>query len=199
MYLERTRRDIAFNNHVQCYDQHGRHFIVEMQMAWSKHFMRRFLFNTASVYVRQLRVPEDFGQLNSVYGLAIVAQAFSEENNWFHHYRLAHNQNNDNIIEDFHLILLELPKFEPQSLQDKKLTALWMRFMTEIDERTRNVDQALLDVPEIREALTLVEEAAYTPEELDAYLRNWDAIKTQRMLMNDTLEEGFEKGIEKGI
>lgn len=178
---------------VRCFDQRGRHFIVEMQMAWSKHFMQRFLFNTASVYVRQLKIAENYGCLNPVYGLAIVAQAFSDEMDWFHHYRLAHAKNSDKTVDDFQLVLLELPKFEPTTLRDKKLTVLWLRFLTEINEDTRTVDQALLKVPEIKEALALTEEAAYTPEELEAYLRNWDAIRTQKTLMNDKLEEGKNK------
>ena len=182
---------------VRCFDQKGRHFIVEMQMAWSKHFMQRFLFNTASVYVKQLKIAEDFEKLNPVYGLAIVAQAFSNEMDWLHHYRLVHAKNNDKTVDDFQLVLLELPKFEPKTLSDKKLTVLWLRFLTEINEGTTTDDQALLEVPEIKEALTLTEEAAYTPAELEAYSRNWDAIKTERMLMNDKLVEGFEKGSEE--
>ena len=64
---------------VRCFDQQQRHFIVEMQMSWSKHFMQRLLFNTASVYVRQLKTAENYRELNSVYGLAIVDGSFSKE------------------------------------------------------------------------------------------------------------------------
>lgn len=35
---------------VRCYDQYQRHFIVEMQMAFTKHFMQRLLYNVTSVY-----------------------------------------------------------------------------------------------------------------------------------------------------
>lgn len=183
---------------VCCYDQRGRHFIVEMQMAWSRHFMQRFLFNIASVYVRQLKTAEDYESLNPVYGLAIVAEAFSEELDWFHHYRFVHGKNNTKTFDDIQLVLLELPKFEPKTIADKRLTALWLRFMTEIDETTRVVDEALLAVPEIKEALALTEEAAYTPGELEAYARNWDAIRTERMLMNDKFSEGEAKGKAEG-
>lgn len=184
---------------VRCYDQRGRHFIVEMQMAWSKHFMQRFLFNIASVYVRQLTIAEEYESLNPVYGLAIVAKPFSDEADWFHHYRFVHGKNSAKTFDDIQLVLLELPKFEPKTIADKRLTALWLRFMTEIDETTRAVDEALLAVPEIKEALALTEEAAYTPEELEAYARNWDAIRTERMLMNDKFAEGKVEGKVEGI
>ncbi len=183
---------------VRCYDQKGRHFIVEMQMAWSKHFMQRFLFNIASVYVRQLKIAEDYESLNPVYGLALVAEAFSDEVDWFHHYRFVHGKNSAKTFDDIQLVLLELPKLVPKSIPDKRLAVLWLRFMTEIDETTRAVDEALLAVPEIKEALSLTEEAAYTPEELEAYARNWDAIRTERMLMNDKFAEGEAIGEARG-
>ena len=145
---------------VRCYDQDKRHFIVEMQMAFSKHFMRRFIYNATSVYTRQLKIAEDYESLNPVYGLAIVHQKFSQESDWLHHYQFLHHQNRDNALDDIHLVLLELPKFEPKTPSEKKLTVLWLRFMTEIDEKTNTVDKELLEVPEIKEALALTEEAA---------------------------------------
>lgn len=184
---------------VRCFDKQKRHFIVEMQMSWSRHFMQRLLFNAASVYVRQLKVAENYKILNKVYGLAIVSASFSGENNWFHHYRMANTRDPNKIVDDIQLILLELPQFHPKTLAEKKLTVLWMKFMTEINERTREVDPALFEVPEIKEALALTEEAAYTPAELEAYDRNWDAIRTEKTLIEDKLEEGFEKGFEKGL
>src|SRR5271170_1111708 len=39
---------------VKCTDQEGRIFIVEMQMTWSKSFLKRFLFGTSKAYVQQL-------------------------------------------------------------------------------------------------------------------------------------------------
>ena len=183
---------------VRCFDQEGRHFIVEMQMSWSKHFMQRLLFNTASVYVRQLKATENFKELNPVYGLAIVAASFSKETECLHHYQLRHTKNMDKTIDGIQLVLLELPKFKPKTINEKKLTVLWLRFLTEIDSQTETVDQELLEVPEIKAALALTEESAYTAKELEAYERNWDAIRSEKTLMEDKWEEGLEKGREEG-
>lgn len=184
---------------VRCFDQEGRHFIVEMQMSWSKHFMQRLLFNTASVYVRQLKTAENYRELNPVYGLAIVADAFSEEIEWLHHYQLRHTKNSKKIIDGIQLVLLELPKFKPKTIAEKKLTVLWLRFLTEINEQTQTVDQELLEVPEIKQALALTEESAYTPKELEAYERNWDAIRSEKTMMEDKWEEGRKEGMQVGL
>ena len=42
---------------VRCRDQHGREFIVEMQMQWTTSFLQRVLFNASKAYVRQLSMP----------------------------------------------------------------------------------------------------------------------------------------------
>jgi len=183
---------------VRCYDQHKRHFIVEMQMAFSKHFMQRLLYNVTSVYTRQINVAQEYGTLNPVYGLSLVHEQFSTEPGWMHHYQLTHHENRYNTLEDVHLVLLELPKFKPKTSQERKVTVLWLRFMTEINETTDSVDEALLSIPEIEEALKLAEESAFTRAELEAYSRHWDEVRTYRMSLNDKLEEGLEKGRAEG-
>ncbi|MBP9727447.1 MAG: Rpn family recombination-promoting nuclease/putative transposase, partial [Gammaproteobacteria bacterium] len=106
--------------------------------------------------------------------------------------------NTDKTIDGIQLVLLELPKFKPKTINEKKLTVLWLRFLTEIDRQTETVDQELLEVPEIKAALALTEESAYTAKELEAYERNWDAIRSEKTLMEDKWEEGLEKGREEG-
>ncbi len=40
-------------------DSQGRIFIVEMQMEWTRGFMQRMLFGSASAYVKQLHKGEE--------------------------------------------------------------------------------------------------------------------------------------------
>ena len=184
---------------VRCYDQDNRHFIVEMQMAFTQHFMRRLLYNVTSVYTRQLKVAEKYDALNPVYGLSLVHEKFSTEPDWMHHYQLMHHENRYNTLEDIHLVLLELPKFKPKTPDEKKMRVLWLRFMTEINENTESVDEALLSDPDIEEALKLAEEAAFTAAELEAYSRHWDEVRSYRTSLDDKLEEGLVKGRAEGL
>jgi len=59
---------------------------------------------------------------------------------------------------------------------------LWLRFLTEINEKTLNAPEELLNNPEVNEALKIVEVAAYTPEEMRAYDKFWDNVSTQKTL-----------------
>lgn len=184
---------------VRCKDTEGRYFIVEMQLNWSEHFIQRMVFNTAATYIKQLPKGIKYETLCPVYGVAIVDGNLNRGPDWFHHYQLINPKKTDQTLEDLQLIFLELPKFKPTTLTEKKLSVLWMRYMTEINEKTEHVDSLLLDEPTIHKALNLTEVAAYTPEELRSYDANWDAISTANTLFSDKYNQGREEGIEIGV
>jgi predicted transposase/invertase (TIGR01784 family) len=101
-------------------------------------------------------------------------------------------------IKDLQLVFIELPKFKAKNLRDKKLHVLWLRFMSELGEKTQHIPSEWLDIPEIKEATDLAEEAAYTPSELEAYDKYWDAISIEKTLVNDARKEGIAEGREEG-
>lgn len=41
----------------------------------------------------------------------------------------------DKLIEGFHIVFVELPKFKPQSIAEHKMAVLWLRFLTERPSR----------------------------------------------------------------
>jgi predicted transposase/invertase (TIGR01784 family) len=179
---------------VRCRDAQGRQFIVEMQLQWSRYFTQRMLFNTAATYVRQLSKGEGYDSLCPVYGIAIVDDTFTDEPHWFHHYQFTHARDASKKLEDIQVIFLELPKFKPSTLTEKKLAVLWLRFLTEINEKTETVDSILLETPDIKKALSCLEVSAYTAAELRTYDANWDAISCEKTLSTDKYNQGLEAG-----
>ena len=188
---------------VRCRDVKGRQFIVEMQMIWSPEFMQRVMFNASKAYVRQLDRNEDYHLLEPVYSLNLVNDVFikGEENKdeYYHYYRMVHEKHTDRVIDGLHLVFVELPKFRPHTYTEKKMQVLWLRYLTEIEERTRVIPQELLDNPNINKALTVVEEAAYTPEQLLGYDKFWDIIRTEKTYYDSPLRRGLAEGHEKGL
>ena len=71
--------------------------------------------------------------------------------------------------------------------------------MCEVDEKTQQVPAELLAVPEIFEAATLAEEAAYTPAQLEAYRAYWDSVSTEKTLLHGRKEEGRAEGRKEGL
>ena len=183
---------------VKCTDQQGHIFIVEMQMSWSKSFMKRFLFGTSKAYVQQLEAGRTYSSLCPVYGLAIVNQEFEEQTeDWFHHYRLTNVKDMDKTLEGMELIFLELPKFSPKTLEDRKIGVLWLRFLREA-ESWDEIPEEFQGNPEVVIAMGLAQESAYTPEELETYDEYLDAIRVEGTIREDSLEEGLAKGREEG-
>jgi predicted transposase/invertase (TIGR01784 family) len=103
------------------------------------------------------------------------------------------------VIEHLQLVFIELPKFPVQSIEEKKLRLLWLRFLREVNEKTISVAQELLDIPEISEAVKLAEEAAYTPGELNSYESYWDAVRTEKTLLLGKYDEGMARGMARGM
>ena len=182
---------------VQCTDQQGRVFIVEMQIQWTNSFMQRMLFNASKAYVSQLEKGEDYDLLKPVYGLGLINTKFDlDEENWYHHYKIVNIQKPQAEIKDLQLVFIELPKFKAKNYQGKKLQVLWLRFMSELNEKVNQVPAEWLEVPEIKQAIDLAEEAAYTPAELEDYDRYWDAISIEKTLVGDALKKGDKNKAE---
>ena len=98
---------------------------------------------------------------------------------YYHYYHLVHDQNPRKALDGLHLIFVELPKFKPGNLAEKKMQVLWLRFLTEIDGQTRRPPQELVDDPLVNEALEIVEESAYSRGEMLAYDKFWDRMSRE--------------------
>lgn len=185
---------------VRCKDKDGRQFIVEMQMYWTNAFKKRALLNTCKAYSMPAEKGGKYTELKPVYTLSLVNDiAFPELDEFYHCYKLTHTQNTTYTIDDIMMIFVELPKFSPKSYNEKKMQVLWLRYLTEINERTQHVDEELIGDANVCKALSLVEESAYTDDELYAIDHYWDAVSRERTVLAEKYERGHAEGLEEGI
>ena len=186
---------------VRCKDQQGRQFIVEMQLYWNDEFKRRVLLNASKAIVRQLDQGEDYSLIQPVYCLSLVNdKAFDYETDEFYHdYAIVDVEHTDRHIEGLRFVFVELPKFKPQSIAEKKMAVLWLRFLTEIAEDTVEAPTELLENEATRKALELVEKSAMSEGQLYAYEKFWLAVVDERILREAATKKGYNEGWEKGI
>ena len=171
---------------VRCEETGGRKFIVEMQMNWTADFRERVLFNASKAYVRQLDKSEQYNLLQPVYALNFVNKIFEPGmDGYYHYYRMVHAEDSGKVLEGLHLVFIELPKFKAKNLTEKKMQVLWLRFLTEIDEKSRSAPAALLDNPQTSQALEILEESAYSEAEMLDYDRYWDQVRRDKALMDE--------------
>ena len=183
---------------VRCRDHLGRQFIVEMQMLWTSAYKQRVLFNASKAYVSQLERGCDYELLQPVYSLNLVNDTFSSSDEYYHDYQIVERADTREVIEGLRFIFIELPKFTPKNYNDKKMQVLWLRYLTEINEKTREVPEDLLENPEISKAVTQLEEAAFSEAQLLGYDRFWDMVSTAKMQISSSRREAREKGLEEG-
>lgn len=182
---------------VRCYDQMGRQFIVEMQMEWNESFKSRVVLNASKAVVRQLKRNEDFKLVHPVYSLNLINDVGFDAgpDEFYHDYAIVNVEHTDRIIEGLRFVFIELPKFKPKTIVEKKMAVLWLRFLTEISEQTKEAPAELLENAEISKALSIVEKSAFNDAQLYAYEQFWDAVYVEKTL----IEGGYDKGRTEGI
>ena len=186
---------------VLCKDVSGRKFCVEMQMEWSNSFKQRVLFNASKLYVAQAKKSEKYNELRPVYSLNLVNDVFEHDmpDTFIHNYRIVHDKDSDKVIDGLHFTFIELPKFTPHSISDKRMMVLWLRFLTEINADTREVSADLLGNPEINKALEELKISAFNEDELRAYDKFWDSVRVEKTLQHDSYQEGVAEGMAEGM
>ena len=96
-----------------------------------------------------------------------------------------------------HFTFIELPKFTPHSIADKRMMVLWLRFLTEINSNTKDIPSDLLNDPEIGKAVEELEISGFTDAELRAYDKFWDSVSVERTLLDDRYQKGKEEGMNQ--
>lgn len=185
---------------VRCKDNHGRQFIVEMQMQWQKDFVKRVAVNLAKAYSSQSHEGDlTYAQNEDVYSLNLVNAKFKVGTDKFlHHYNLINESDLNDRLNLFHFTFVELPKFKPETMKEKRKAVLWLRFLTENDEGTYDAPAELKADTDIQKALDIIEKRSYSPAQLRAYDRYTDEKIRYLMLMGDKFEEGWRKGEQDG-
>ena len=186
---------------VRCRETGGRHFIVEMQMNWNNEFQQRVILNAAKAVVKQLGTSEDYSLLQPVYALNLINDVGFDAgpDEFYHDYAIVNVEHTDRIIEGLRLVFVELPKFKPQTIKERKMAVLWLRFLTEIDRDTDEIPAELLENPETSKALKILETSAYNEEELRAYEYYWDAVYNERGAIRHGYKQGLEQGMAQGM
>ena len=105
-----------------------------------------------------------------------------------------HQKDPSKTLDALHLIFVELPKFTSKNPIDKKLTVLWLRYLSEMHKLLSMNNENFPLPPEILEAIELTKESNYTPEQLLAYDKYLDGIRTREMYRIDAEARGEARG-----
>ena len=133
-----------------------------------------------------------------MYSLNLINDIFAHDTpDFIHNYRIVHDKDSNKVIEGLHFTFIELPKFTPHTIADKRMMVLWLRFLTEINSNTKEVPADLLNDPEIGKAVEELEISGFTDAELWAYDKFWDSVSVERTLIDDSYQKGKVEGMSQ--
>lgn len=171
-------------------------FIVEIQRDWNNVFQQYVELCDTKAVVKQLGTSEDYSLLQPVYALNLINDVGFDAgpDEFYHDYAIVNVEHSDRIIEGLRFVFVELPKFKPQTIKERKMAVLWLRFLTEIDRDTDEIPAELLENPDTSKALKILEKSAYNEAELRAYEYYWDAVYNER----GAIRHGYKQGLAEG-
>ena len=171
-----------------------------IRIEWSDAFQQRVQFLASELYVNPAIKQVKYFAQYPTYSLNLINDIFAHDTpDFIHNYRIVHDKDSNKVIEGLHFTFIELPKFTPHSIADKRMMVLWLRFLTEINSDTKEIPADLLNDPEIGKAVEELEISGFSDAELWAYDKFWDSVSVERTLIDDSYQKGIEKGIEKSM
>lgn len=184
---------------ILCTDIKGNKLCVVIRMEWSNFFEQRVQFLASELYVDPAIKQVKYFAQYPTYSLNLINDIFAHDTpDFIHNYCIVYGKDTHQVIKGLHFTFIELPKFTPHSIADKRMMVLWLRFLTEINANTKEIPADLLNDPEIGKAVEELEISGFTDAELRAYDKFWDSVSVERTLLDDRYQKGKEEGMEEG-
>ena len=92
-----------------------------------------------------------------------------------------------------------MKKYEQLAVKGDSKKDLWMRFFTEMTEKTRKPAPELLSDAEVAKAIELLEIINYNDAEQELYDRYWDAVSVEATWKSIGWREGEKVGMQQGM
>jgi len=170
--------------------------IIEMQVLNHKGFEKRVLYNMAKNYSIQLNKAEDYHLLNPVIALNIVDFIMFEDTpKTIANFKLLEKEEFIDYSDDIELIFIELPKFKKELQELNNLQEKFIYFIKNAD--TLNLIPKELE--DISQALSTINEASLTKEELELQHKRKEFISVQKSSIDLAKEQGLEQGLKQGL
>jgi hypothetical protein len=170
-------------------------------MEWTDGFRYVVAFDNARAraYVNRLRKAPDYSQPKPIYLLTLADATFWPKTpDFFHEYQVF-EEGTEHEVEGLRWFLVELPKFRPSGETERRYFDAWLRYLTEVNEYAETIPADLLEIPETRKAIEVLDKGAYSNAEIATYIKYWDSVSYERTLFEDKFEEGVIYGLTKRL
>ena len=169
--------------------------IIEMQVLHHEAFDKRVLYNAAKNYSIQLNKAEEYHLLNPVIALSIVDFNMFDNNKLINRFKLLEKETFINYSDDIEHIFVELPKFNKNEQELENIKDQWIYFIKNagsLEYIPTNFDK------NIQNALTVVNEANLSTDELEAQHKRKEFLSIQKLAVMKATKDGLKQGREEG-
>ena len=184
---------------VECTDEDGTRFMVEMQLAPQKGFYERAIFNSSFAVQEQIQQGATVYTYSPVYFIGILNFAIHKNSNQvLYRYMLKESTTGEVMSGNLQYLFLELPNCEKgdsnmETLIDKVCYSL--RNMSKMDEIPAGWENEEI----IKLLYRSAEISKFTAKERSKYIFDMTTKRDIENQIQYAAEIGMEKGLEKGI
>ena len=188
--------------------QQGQRFNIEIQISDEADYDKRALYYWAKLYTEQLKVAEDYSLLCKAIGIHILNFTSILSVDKYHNvFNIREKESNLLYFKDLELHTIELKKFSvnaEEELSDivskvKNSLDIWMAFLTRHDLLNKERLPEVLDKPDLKKALNVLEIMNFLPEEREAYEDHLKWLRIEANTLKKYQAIGFDEGMEEGI
>ncbi len=174
--------------------------IIEMQMAHTRAFGRRLIYNSSKLYASQLGEGAYYNRLWPTYTLAVTNFVFIPDHpHYLSQFGLREARSGVDFPEaDFlQFWVLELPKFDKALSELDNSGDLWGYFLTHAHQ-LQEVPTVMMKDTAVAKAFDMANKANLTPQELIELEKRAKYVHEEEMRLAYALDKGREEGRKEG-
>ena len=196
----------------------GTYFLVEMQLADEVDYPKRGLYSWARVYSNQLASGMHYDRLSRTIAIHILNFTFidydkargwikSAPSKYHHRFVLSDKETRVEMFDDIEIHTIELSKFEAIDARDldhvlpkvKTVLDKWVAVLTKYELLDGKKLPAVINLPEIKKALGVIQEMSLNKVEREIYNSHLDFLRIEYSAFLKQFMEGKEEGIAEGM
>ncbi|MDR1610486.1 MAG: Rpn family recombination-promoting nuclease/putative transposase [Candidatus Symbiothrix sp.] len=195
--LGKTEEDRKAVYDIYCKNERGECFIIEMQVAYQKHYFDRILFYaTFPIQKYAVKGKWDF-ELKPLYCISIVDFEIFGKNNYLNHVDFVRREAMEIATKKVNFIIIELPKFQKTLRQSETRLDWWIyciKHLGQLKKQPAKLHNEIFD--ELFETARINK---LKKEDMGQYKKSVTEYADVKVCMRDFGELNMEKGLKKGM
>jgi len=186
---------------ILCKDEKGHIYIVEMQVAKEKGFVKRAQYYASKAYIAQAHAGGEYHDLKEIIFLAISDFVmFSDKKDYKSDHLMLDMKNHTNDLKDFSFSFIELPKFDKDIDHLSSITDKWCYFFKHAEETSEKDLHKLIGQDQIIErAYEELNRFSWNEQELLTYDQAEKYAGAYHASMEQKYDEGKAIGKKEGL